>query len=74
MGTALFDYDALDEAVDLQRRSYRLLRWLSDAIPREAHHRQAWRSAEGSFVDCVGYAVLRLDWATWGTPAPTPPP
>lgn len=28
----------------------------------EARHREAWRTAEGDFVDSVGYAVLRREW------------
>ena len=30
---------------------------------REAHHRQAWRVEGGSFMDAVGYAVLRSEWS-----------
>lgn len=29
---------------------------------REAHHRQAWRVDDGSFMDAVGFAVLRSEW------------
>jgi len=29
---------------------------------KEAHHRQAWTSADGTRHDCIGYALLRADW------------
>ena len=29
---------------------------------REAHHRQAWPSSDGSVHDSFGYAVIRQDW------------
>lgn len=29
---------------------------------REAHHRQAWPSSDGSVHDSFGYAILRQDW------------
>jgi len=29
---------------------------------REAHHRQAWPSSDGSVYDSFGYAILRQDW------------
>jgi RimJ/RimL family protein N-acetyltransferase len=29
---------------------------------REAHHRQAWPSSDGSVHDALGYAILRQDW------------
>lgn len=31
---------------------------------KEAHRRKAWPAPDGSLHDAVGYAVLRLDWAT----------
>lgn len=29
---------------------------------REAHHRQAWPSSDGTVHDSFGYAILRQDW------------
>lgn len=29
---------------------------------QEAHHRQAWRIDQSTFIDAVGYAILRADW------------
>ena len=34
---------------------------------REAHHRQAWPSADGSVHDAFGYAILRQDWLSGET-------
>lgn len=34
---------------------------------REAHHRQAWPSSDGSVHDSYGYAILRQDWASGET-------
>lgn len=34
---------------------------------REAQHRQAWPSADGSVHDSLGYAILRQDWLSGGT-------
>lgn len=31
---------------------------------KESHQRKAWPAPDGSLHDAVGYAVLRLDWAT----------
>jgi RimJ/RimL family protein N-acetyltransferase len=34
---------------------------------REAHHRQAWPSSDGSVHDSFGYAILRQDWLSGET-------
>jgi RimJ/RimL family protein N-acetyltransferase len=34
---------------------------------REAHHRQAWPSSDGSVHDSFGYAILRQDWLSGDT-------
>jgi RimJ/RimL family protein N-acetyltransferase len=34
---------------------------------REAHHRQAWPSADGSVHDSFGYAIIRQDWLSGET-------
>ena len=34
---------------------------------REAHHRQAWNSSDGTVHDSYGYAILRQDWLTGGS-------
>ena len=34
---------------------------------REAHHRQAWPSSDGSVHDSFGYAILRQDWLSGGS-------
>ncbi|MDX3659852.1 GNAT family protein [Streptomyces sp. ID05-26A] len=31
---------------------------------KEAHHRQAWPSTDGTIFDAVGYGILRRDWET----------
>lgn len=31
---------------------------------KEAHHRRDWPAPDGTLHDSIGYAVLRLDWAT----------
>lgn len=36
---------------------------------REAHHRQAWPSSQGTVYDFYGYAILRQDWLN-GTTTP----
>lgn len=37
---------------------------------KEAHYRQAWPGADGTFHDAVGYAVLRRDWESGTTTRP----
>lgn len=34
---------------------------------KEAHYRQAWPDKSGTLVDCVGYGILRSDWASGTT-------
>jgi RimJ/RimL family protein N-acetyltransferase len=34
---------------------------------REAHHRQAWPSSDGTVYDAFGYAILRQDWLSGET-------
>ena len=39
------------------RRAFLRCRWVE-----EAHYRQSWPAEDGSWVDSVGYAILRSDW------------
>ncbi|MHC5082026.1 MAG: GNAT family N-acetyltransferase, partial [Planctomycetota bacterium] len=34
---------------------------------KEAHYRKAWPDAEGTYLDSVGYCILREDWESGGT-------
>jgi RimJ/RimL family protein N-acetyltransferase len=36
---------------------------------QEAHYRQSWPTADGGWLDSIGYAILRDDWHA-GRPRP----
>ena len=40
------------------RRVFRECGWV-----KEAHYRKSWPDANGTWLDSVGYAILREDWA-----------